>query len=111
MGNSASGIDDIMQSMKGAFRADKAAGIDAVIQYILTGEDGGDFYATINDGKLDVSPGIATSPKLTVTMTKQDFLDMASGNLSAMAAFTSGKLKLGGDMMLAMKLGPLFSMG
>lgn len=111
MSNTASGIHDIMQDMKGAFKADKAEGIDAVIQYSLTGEDGGDFYATIEDGNLDVTSGIATSPKLTLTMTKQDFVDMSSGKLSPMAAFSSGKLKLGGDMMLAMKLGPLFGMG
>lgn len=111
MTSSASGVDQIMKDMLEAFKADKAAGIDAVIQYALTGEDGGEFYATIKEGKLDITPGTATAPKLTVTMTKQDFLDMASGKLSAMAAFTSGKLKLGGDMMLAMKIGPLFDMG
>jgi putative sterol carrier protein len=33
---------------------------------------------------------------------------MTSGKLNAMAAFSSGKLKLGGDMMFAMKLAPMF---
>lgn len=111
MNNSVKGVDQMMKEMKEAFKADKAAGIDAVIQYTLTGEDGGDFFATIKESKLEITKGMASSPKLTLTMTMQDFLDMASGKLPAMTAFTSGKLKLGGDMMLAMKLGQLFGMG
>jgi putative sterol carrier protein len=110
MSNSSKGVDHIMKDMKEAFKADKAAGIDTVIQYNLTGEDGGEFYATIKDGKLDVTPGKASSPKLTLNMTKQDFVDMSMGKLPAMTAFSSGKLKLSGDMMLAMKLGSIFGM-
>jgi putative sterol carrier protein len=55
-----------------------------------------------------VSQGGAASPNLTLTMSAQDWLDMVSGKLSGQMAFMSGKLKLKGDMGLAMKVGSLF---
>jgi putative sterol carrier protein len=108
MSNPLPSVEQIMEGMKSAFQADKAAGVDAVVQYSLTGEGGGDFYLTIKNGTLEMAQGKAASPKLTLTIAKQDFLDMTSGKLNAMAAFSSGKLKLGGDMMFAMKLAPMF---
>ena len=48
------------------------------------------------------------SPNLTLTMSGQDWLDMSAGKLSGQMAFMSGKLKLKGDMGLAMKSGAMF---
>ena len=56
----------------------------------------------------DAAP--APTPNLTLTMSSQDWLDMVAGKLSGQMAFMSGKLKLKGDMGLAMKLGSMFSM-
>ena len=108
MSNSLPSIEQIMEGMKSAFQADKAAGVEAVVQYVLTGDGGGEFYVTVKNGAAEMTQGKAESPKLTLTIAKQDFLDMTSGKLNAMAAFSSGKLKLGGDMMFAMKLAPMF---
>ena len=55
-----------------------------------------------------MTQGAATSPNLTLTMSSQDWLDMTGGKLSGQMAFMSGKLKLKGDMGLAMKVGSLF---
>ena len=41
----------------------------------------------------------------TVTMSDDDFLAMTSGTISPRRAFMSGKLKIDGNMGLAMKLG------
>ena len=46
---------------------------------------------------------------LTFTMADQDLARLAAGDLDAQSAFMGGKLKLKGDMGLAMKLGPLLS--
>ena len=37
-------------------------------------------------------------------MTAADFVEMMNGNLNAQMAFMSGKLKVAGDMGLALKL-------
>ena len=42
-----------------------------------------------------------------ISITKEDFLAMAAGELDGMMAFMQGKLRVQGDMMLAQRLGPL----
>jgi putative sterol carrier protein len=103
-------VKDVFDQMPSRFRADKAAGTNAVVQYDITGDGGGTWHAVIKDGTCTVKQGAGTSPSLTLTMTAQDWLDMVSGKQSGQMLFMTGKLKLKGDMGLAMKLGSLFSM-
>jgi len=96
--------------MGSRFRPDKASGTNATIQYDVSGDGGGTWNAVIKDGTCAVNPGAATSPNLTLTMSSQDWLDMLAGKQSGQMLFMSGKLKVKGDMGLAMKLGSMFSM-
>jgi putative sterol carrier protein len=45
----------------------------------------------------------------TVKISKSDFLDMAAGKLNPTAGFMSGKIKIDGDMGLAMQLGAILN--
>ena len=45
----------------------------------------------------------------TISVDKDDFIALASGSLDPMMAFMSGKLKVAGDMSVAMGLQSLFS--
>lgn len=101
-------VKETFDAMPGRFRADRAAGTNAVIQYEITGEGGGTWHATIKDGACAVKEGTAQNPTLTLTMSAQDWLDMTVGKQSGQMLFMSGKLKLKGDMGLAMKLGSMF---
>jgi putative sterol carrier protein len=101
-------VKETFDGMAGRFRADKAAGVNATIQYDIAGDQGGTWHAVIKDGTCTVNQGAATSPNLTLAMSSQDWLDMVTGKLSGQMAFMSGKLKLKGDMGLAMKVGGLF---
>jgi len=51
-----------------------------------------------------VSPGTAAAARCTVAMTDADFLAVVNGKLNPQMAFMTGKLRIQGDMALAMKL-------
>jgi putative sterol carrier protein len=64
----------------------------------------------IKDSKCTVSPGVAPTPKLTATADGGDLMKIFTGKLDGTAAFMQGKLRLAGDMNLALKLLNLFKM-
>ncbi|HRQ23914.1 MAG TPA: SCP2 sterol-binding domain-containing protein, partial [Anaerolineales bacterium] len=74
----------------------------------FTGEEAGDWYATIKDGKCEVAKGEHTSPKMTLTADSGDYVKIFTGEIDGMQAFMQGKLKLAGDLNLAMKLTQMF---
>ena len=103
-------VRESFEAMPGRFRADKAAGTNATIQYDISGDGGGTWNAVIKDGACTVNQGAAPNPNLTLMISAQDWVDMLSGKQSGQMLFMSGKLKVKGDMGLAMKLGSMFSM-
>ena len=103
-------VKETFDGMTGRFKADKAAGTNAVVQYDISGDGGGTWHAVIKDGTCAVAEGPGTNPALSLSMSAQDWLDMASDKQSGQMLFMSGKLKLKGDMGLAMKLGSMFAM-
>ena len=82
----------------------KLAGIKAVYEFEISGTDPGIYSVAIADGKAWVSEGPHSSPDMTMIMASNDFADMVGGKLDGVRAFTEGKLRLKGDMMLAMRL-------
>ncbi|MCX7689191.1 SCP2 sterol-binding domain-containing protein [Thermoflexus sp.] len=102
---------DVIMRMPEAFQPDKAQGVNATIQYSLTGEGGGDWYIVIAEGACSVHEGKAEKADVTLTMDAQDFVDIATGKLDAMKAFMGGKLKVSGNMMLATRLTSFFRIG
>lgn len=104
-------VQQLIDNHPKAFQPEKAQGVDAVIQYHLTGEEGGDWIVTIRDGKCSVAPGTADNPKMTLNADAQDFKDVLTGRVNGMQYFMQGKLKLAGDLNLAMKLTSMFKLG
>jgi putative sterol carrier protein len=102
-------VEELFKNMPKAFDAAKAADFDASVQFKLTGEGGGDWYVSIADGQIDVEKGLAESPTATIMMDAQDYADMISGELNAMAAFLQGKVKVEGDLNTVMKFQTLFN--
>ena len=101
-------VTDLMSKMPGAFLPEKALGLEAVIQFKFTGDEPGDWYAAIKDGKVEVKQGEHEAPKMTLTADSSDYVKIFTGELDGMQAFMQGKLKLAGDLNLAMKLTQMF---
>jgi putative sterol carrier protein len=99
---------EIFAEMPKNINADAAKGMNSTIQFNLAGDNGGQWYVNIKDGKAEVQEGTAPSPNMTLSMSAQDYVDMIMGKLNGQMAFMSGKLKISGDMGLAMKMQSLF---
>ena len=107
-GGEALTVKTAFDRMPEAFQADKAAGVDVVFQYKISGSGGGEWYATVKDGGCDVKEGLHDSPTTTILMSDEDFLSLIQGKLNAMQAYTSGKLKVEGDLMKSQLVEKLF---
>jgi len=83
---------------------DKIAGIEATYQFDLEGDDGGTWNIALTDGKGAVGEGAAENADCTIKMTDGDFVSMIQGSLNPMTAFMSGKIRVTGEIGLAMKL-------
>jgi 3-hydroxy-3-methylglutaryl CoA synthase/NAD(P)-dependent dehydrogenase (short-subunit alcohol dehydrogenase family)/putative sterol carrier protein len=98
----------IFEKMPSVFDAAAAAGKDVTFQFNLSGAGGGDWAVIVKDGKCNVSAGKVDNPTTTIAMDGSDFVDLITGKLDGMKAFSAGKLKVKGDMMKSQLLGKLF---
>jgi len=87
----------------------KAEGVNATIQFNLSGDNGGLYWLRIADGKCEAGQGQAENPKMTLKAAADDWFAVSTGKMNAMQAFMSGKIKIEGDMGMAMKLQTMFS--
>jgi len=90
------------------FKPDRAEGITATYHFKISGDGGGDWTVAIADKKCKVENKAPDKADLAVAISAQDWMDLVGGKLDAMAAFSSGRLVLDGDMGLAMQIPTLF---
>ncbi len=102
-------VAETFKQLKDNFNADAASGVDLVFQFNI--EDGDNHYLAITNGTCTVSQGDHGEPSVTLIMNTETFKGIVSGETDGMQAFMAGQLRAEGDMMLAMKLGELFSIG
>jgi putative sterol carrier protein len=79
-------------------------GLNVIYQYDLSGEDGATYQLHLSDGKAKVEKSALAKADCTLQMSVNDFKEMLMGSLSGTAAFMSGKLKVKGNIGLAMKM-------
>lgn len=102
---------DIFEAMKSRIQANpaKVTNLSASYQFELTGDGGGTFHANFESGAFDIGEGALPNPGCTVSLAAADFVALAEGKLNPTAAFMTGKLKIKGDMAMAMKLQAVLS--
>jgi predicted lipid carrier protein YhbT len=85
-------------------KPDLVTKINAVYQFNISGPEGGQWSVDCSQPGGVIAAGVAATPKCTVNCTDADFLNIVNGKMNAQMAFMSGKLKIQGDMGMAMKL-------
>jgi 3-hydroxy-3-methylglutaryl CoA synthase/NAD(P)-dependent dehydrogenase (short-subunit alcohol dehydrogenase family)/putative sterol carrier protein len=104
-------VKGIFAKMPEAFQPDKAAGKEVVFQFSISGPGGGDWVVAVKDGTCKVGAGKTEKPTTTIKMSDEDFLQLIAGKLDGMQAYTSGRLKVEGDIMKSQLIGRLFKFG
>jgi 3-hydroxy-3-methylglutaryl CoA synthase/NAD(P)-dependent dehydrogenase (short-subunit alcohol dehydrogenase family)/putative sterol carrier protein len=104
-------VASIFAAMPEHFNAEAARGVTVTFQYRITGAKGGDWTVAVKDGTCEVVEGFAEAADCTLTIAAEDFVRLISGELNPMQAYTSGKLKIQGDIMKSQLIEKLFKLG
>ena len=87
---------------KVAAHKDELKAINAVYKFVLEGDGGGTWILDLRDDP-SVSEGDGEA-QCTIRMQATDYVEMVEGRANGQQLFFTGKLKVEGDMGLAMKL-------
>ena len=100
--------EESFKEMYKSFRTEIAGNLNATYVFDVSGSSGGKWTLEINQGKCELKPGAVNNPTVTISISDQDWLAIHKGKLNSQMAFMMGKLRVAGDMGLAMKLQSMF---
>jgi putative sterol carrier protein len=104
---------DILETeIPGALKAkpELAKEINSVIHFDITGDGGGKWTLDLTKSSDWVTSGATGTPKMTISVSNEDFVKIREKKLNPQMAAMQGKLKFKPmDMGLAMKLAKLLS--
>ena len=104
----AAAIKEFFKQLPSKLDAGAAEDVDVVYQFDLSGAQGGQYIVTIREGACQVKEGRHEDPPVILSMAGEDCVKVLNGELSGPAAAMSGRIRISGDIGLAMQLRMLF---
>ena len=101
-------VRKLVAGMASRLNKEAAAGLDAIILFVLSGDGGGEFAFEIRNQTCTLREGARPDANATMKMSVQTCLDLAMGRTTGSKAFYQRKLKFNGDLNLVMKIHKLF---
>lgn len=104
-------LDEVFARMEQHVRPDRAAGVDAVVDWEIRGRrDGGcdRYQMVIRDGQCHVGVSQEERARVGLTLDPVSFLKLVTGSARGSSLMLRGKLKASGDIRLARSLEGLF---
>lgn len=95
---------EVFEKFPSRFNPSGAKDWNAVVQFNIAGDKGGDYILKVADGVCTSTEGVDPNANTTITTNDETWLGIVNGTTNAMMAFTMGKIKIKGDMGNAMKL-------
>ncbi|XP_070780683.1 hydroxysteroid dehydrogenase-like protein 2 isoform X2 [Enoplosus armatus] len=98
-------IENTFDVIRGVLNEDVVKSTQGIYQFDLSGEHGGVWFLDLKSGSGTAGQGQPPAKAdVVMTMDSNDFSKMFAGKLKPTMAFMSGKLRIKGDMTLAIKL-------
>jgi putative sterol carrier protein len=101
-------VKEFFQLLPGRLDSDAAEDLDAVYQFDLSGTQGGQYILTICEGACHIVEGTHADPHVVLSMAGEDCIKILKGQLSGTTVAMSGRLKISGNIGLAIQLKALF---
>lgn len=102
-------IAEVMQTLPGIFKPEKAKGWNRVILFDLEGEEPSKWTLVIQDGVAKVEEGQTQEPRLVITGASEHIVQMFTGEVPAMKLVNAKLLKMKGPMMDAIAFSGLWN--
>ena len=99
---------ELFASLPERFNPSAAEGLTKTLQWNITGDDPGVWAFQMANGVGTVIPGGVEKPDVIFTTSSKVWIDIAQGKLDSTRAFMTGKLKVSGDLTLAIKVPQFF---
>src|SRR5712671_6031001 len=99
---------EVFDSMRSSFQANKAKGVHARYQWDLTGPQGGEWWIDVDDGTFKMGKGKIDNPSVTFVTSDKAWVALSNGTLGGKWAYFTGRLKIRGSQSVARKLDEIF---
>ncbi|KGK41578.1 SCP-2 family sterol carrier protein [Nitrincola sp. A-D6] len=100
-------LEKIVQKLPAKFNPEQSNNLSAIYQFKIT--NAAAFYLRIADNNCESRYGDHPDPDITLLMDEATLIRVINGEQDGMSAFMQGQLRAEGNVMLATRLGKLFS--
>ena len=98
-------LDRVFEQFSARFRPEHAAGVDAESQFLIRdGSDEHPYLVAIRGGRCEVRPARGKDPRVTLVAELLPFVQLVTGHAEGANLFMTGKLRVAGDLVFALRL-------
>lgn len=118
---SVNSVQDYFDTLPVRFVASASKGINAIFEFNMTGDGGGVWLVTVDNGnlnilkvdneKLRIPNDVHSSPSVKLKMNAHKYVKMVNGELDGKKAYAKFELKVTGNMKLAQRMERIFPHG
>lgn len=85
---------EIVMGLPQRFKTEEAADAAGTFQFVLEGDNGGEFTVRVADGQCSVEEGLSGEADCVISATASDFEDAEEGRVNRQMAVMMGKIKI-----------------
>ncbi|MDQ7030972.1 MAG: SCP2 sterol-binding domain-containing protein [Ardenticatenia bacterium] len=97
-------LEEIFLAMPEHAVTEKIKNVNTTVQFIITGDEPGEYVLRIADGNVTVEKGRADDANLTITSPSDVWKGIVTGDINGAMAFMTGKFKASGDLNVLMQM-------